>query len=478
MADKKMVEAITSRDEDFAKWYTDIVKKAELVDYSGVKGCMVIRPYGYAIWENIQADLDRRFKETGHENVYMPMFIPESLLQKEKDHVEGFAPECAWVTIGGSEKLNERLCVRPTSETLFCEHYQKIINTYRDLPKLYNQWCSVVRWEKTTRPFLRTSEFLWQEGHTMHETQEEAEEETLRMLNVYADFYKETLAIPALIGRKTEKEKFAGAMATYTIEPMMHNGVALQGGTSHYFGDGFAKSFDIKFTGRDNKQHYPHQTSWGVSTRMIGAIIMVHGDDDGLVLPPKVSPIQVAIIPIAQHKEGVLDKAYEIADMLKKNYRIKVDASDHAPGWKFSEYEMKGVPLRVEIGPKDIEKGQCVVVRRDTREKIFTPIEKLNEQIEKSLQDIHDAMYEKALKNMQEKTFIARNYDEFIDIAKNHPGFIKAMWCGDSACEDKLKDVTGGVKSRCIPFEEEHLADTCVCCGKPAKHMVYWGKQY
>lgn len=478
MADKKMVEAITSRDEDFAKWYTDIVKKAELVDYSGVKGCMVIRPYGYAIWENIQADLDRRFKETGHENVYMPMFIPESLLQKEKDHVEGFAPECAWVTIGGSEKLNERLCVRPTSETLFCEHYQKIINTYRDLPKLYNQWCSVVRWEKTTRPFLRTSEFLWQEGHTMHETQEEAEEETLRMLNVYADFYKETLAIPAVIGRKTEKEKFAGAMATYTIEPMMHNGVALQGGTSHYFGDGFAKSFDIKFTGRDNKQHYPHQTSWGVSTRMIGAIIMVHGDDDGLVLPPKVSPIQVAIIPIAQHKEGVLDKAYEIVDMLKKNYRIKVDASDHAPGWKFSEYEMKGVPLRVEIGPKDIEKGQCVVVRRDTREKIFTPIEKLNEQIEKSLQDIHDAMYEKALKNMQEKTFIARNYDEFIDIAKNHPGFIKAMWCGDSACEDKLKDVTGGVKSRCIPFEEEHLADTCVCCGKPAKHMVYWGKQY
>ncbi|MDY3861728.1 MAG: proline--tRNA ligase [Ruminococcus sp.] len=478
MADKKMVEAITSRDEDFAKWYTDIVKKAELVDYSGVKGCMVIRPYGYAIWENIQADLDRRFKETGHENVYMPMFIPESLLQKEKDHVEGFAPECAWVTIGGSEKLNERLCVRPTSETLFCEHYQKIINTYRDLPKLYNQWCSVVRWEKTTRPFLRTSEFLWQEGHTMHETQQEAEEETLRMLNVYADFYKETLAIPAVIGRKTEKEKFAGAMATYTIEPMMHNGVALQGGTSHYFGDGFAKSFDIKFTGRDNKQHYPHQTSWGVSTRMIGAIIMVHGDDDGLVLPPKVAPVQVAIIPIAQHKEGVLDKAFELADVLKKNYRVKVDDSDHAPGWKFSQYEMKGVPLRVEIGPKDIEKGQCVVVRRDTREKIFTPIENLPAQIEKSLQDIHDAMYEKALKNMQEKTYTARNYDEFIDIAKNKPGFIKAMWCGDSACEDKLKDVTGGVKSRCIPFEEEHIADTCVCCGKPAKHQVYWGKQY
>lgn len=478
MADKKLVEAITSRDQDFAKWYTDIVKKAELVDYSGIKGCMVIRPYGYAIWENIQADLDRRFKETGHENVYMPMFIPESLLQKEKDHVEGFAPECAWVTIGGSEELNERLCVRPTSETLFCDHYKKIINTYRDLPKLYNQWCSVVRWEKTTRPFLRTSEFLWQEGHTMHETQEEAEEETLRMLEVYADFYKETLAIPAVIGKKTEKEKFAGAVSTYTIEPMMHNGVALQGGTSHYFGDGFAKSFDITFTGRDNKPHYPHQTSWGVSTRMIGAIIMVHGDDDGLILPPKVSPIQVAIIPIAQHKEGVLDKAQEICDMLKKDYRVKLDSSDHAPGWKFSEYEMKGVPLRVEIGPKDIEKGQCVVVRRDTREKIFTPIEKLHDQIAQSLQDIHEAMYQKALENMQEKTFTATTYDEFIDIAKNKPGFIKAMWCGDAECEEKLKDVTGGVKSRCIPFEEEHIADTCVCCGKEAKHQVYWGKQY
>lgn len=312
----------------------------------------------------------------------------------------------------------------------------------------------------------------------MHETKEEAEEETLKMLQVYADFYKETLAIPAVIGKKTEKEKFAGAVSTYTIEPMMHNGVALQGGTSHYFGDGFAKSFDITFAGRDNKQHYPHQTSWGVSTRMIGAIIMVHGDDDGLVLPPKVSPIQVAVIPIAQHKEGVLDKAYELCDMLKGTYRVKVDSSDHAPGWKFSEYEMKGVPLRVEIGPKDIEKGQCVVVRRDTREKIFTPIENLPQQIEKSLQDVHDAMYEKALKNMQEKTFTAASYDEFIDIAKNKPGFIKAMWCGDSACEEKLKDVTGGVKSRCIPFEEEHIADTCVCCGKPAKHQVYWGKQY
>ena len=475
---KKMVEAITSRDEDFAKWYTDIVKKAELVDYSGVKGCMVIRPYGYGIWENIQKDLDRRFKETGHENVYMPMFIPESLLQKEKDHVEGFAPECAWVTVGGSEKLTERLCVRPTSETLFCEHYAKIINTYRDLPKLYNQWCSVVRWEKTTRPFLRTSEFLWQEGHTMHETQEEAEEETLKMLKVYQDFYRETLAIPAVVGKKTEKEKFAGAEATYTIEPMMHNGVALQGGTTHYFGDGFAKSFDITYQGRDNKLHYPHQTSWGVSTRMIGAIIMVHGDDDGLVLPPKVAPIQVALIPIAQHKEGVLDKVYEVADVLKKNFRVKVDASDKAPGWKFSEYEMKGVPVRVELGPKDIEKNQCVIVRRDNREKIFVSLDNLSEEVEKALEAVHNAMYEKALKNMQEKTFEARSFEEFVDTAENKPGFIKAMWCGEKECEEKLKEVTNGVKSRCIPFEEEHLADTCVCCGKPAKHMVYWGKQY
>lgn len=479
MADnKKMVEAITSRDEDFAKWYTDIVKKAELCDYSGVKGCMVIRPYGYAIWEYMQKDMDRRFKETGHENVYMPMFIPENLLQKEKDHVEGFAPECAWVTVGGSEKLNERLAIRPTSETLFCEHYAKVINTYRDLPKLYNQWCSVVRWEKTTRPFLRTSEFLWQEGHTMHETAEEAQEETLKMLSVYADFYKETLAIPFVYGRKTEKEKFAGALETYTIEPMMHNGVALQGGTSHYFGDGFAKSFDIQFQGRDNKLHYPHQTSWGTSTRMMGALIMVHSDDDGLVLPPKIAPIQVVIVPIATHKEGVLEKATELYDNLKSNFRVKLDDSDQSPGWKFAQYEMKGVPLRLEIGPKDIEKGQCVLVRRDTREKLFVSLDNLNETIEKLLVTIHDDMYNRAYDNMIEKTHVATTYDEFCEIAKAEGGFIKAMWCGDTECEEKIKDDTNGVKSRCIPFEEEHLSDVCVCCGKPAKHMVYWGKQY
>ena len=475
---KKMVDDITSMDVDFSKWYTDIVKKAELMDYSSVKGCMIIQPYGYAIWENIQRELDSRFKATGHQNVYMPLFIPESLLQKEKDHVKGFAPEVAWVTEGGSEKLSERLCVRPTSEILFCEHYQKIIKSYRDLPKLYNQWCSVVRWEKTTRPFLRSSEFLWQEGHTMHETAEEAMEETLGMLRIYEEFYKNVLAIPAVTGQKTEKEKFAGAVATYTIEPMMHNGVALQGGTSHYFGDGWAKNFDITFTGRDNTLQHPHQTSWGVSTRMIGAIIMVHGDDNGLVLPPKVAPIQLAIIPIAQHKPGVLDKANALYESLKTKFRVKLDDTDNSPCWKFSQYEMQGVPLRLEIGPKDIEKNQCVLVRRDTREKLFVSLDNLEEEIEKALEAVHNGLYERALQNLKEKTYTATTLDEFVDTAANKPGFIKAMWCGDSECEDKLKELTGGVKSRCIPFNEEHLADTCVCCGKPAKHMVFWGKQY
>ena len=476
--EKKMVEQITSMDVDFAQWYTDVVKKAELVDYSGVKGCMIIRPYGYAIWENIQHDLDARFKRLGHENVYMPMFIPESLLQKEKDHVNGFAPECAIVTIGGQNHLSERLIVRPTSETLFCEHYKNIIHSYRDLPKLYNQWCNVVRWEKTTRPFLRTSEFLWQEGHTMHENEEDAREETLRMLKCYEDFYRETLAIPAVTGKKTEKEKFAGAMETYTIEPMMHNGVALQGGTSHYFGDGFAKAFDITYTDRENKVCYPHQTSWGVSTRMIGAIIMTHGDDNGLILPPKVAPIQVAIIPVAQHKEGVLEKAAEVRDRLAAKWRVKLDDSDQSTGWKYSQYEMKGVPLRLELGPRDIENNSCVLVSRVTRQKTFVSLDNLEEEIEKALAAVHNELYERAEKNLAEKMNVAHNHEEFLEIAENHPGFIKAMWCGDSACEDQLKDETGGVKSRCIPFVEEHIADTCACCGKPAKHMVVWGRQY
>ena len=475
---KKMVEDITSMEEDFSKWYTDVVKKAELMDYSSVKGCMVIEPYGYAIWENIQREMDARFKKLGVQNVYMPLLIPESLLQKEKDHIEGFAPECAVVTEGGGEKLAEKLFIRPTSEVLFCEHYQKVIHSYRDLPKLYNQWCSVLRWEKTTRPFLRGMEFLWQEGHTMHETAEEAEEFTLKMLHVYDEVYRDVLAIPPVIGKKTEKEKFAGAEATYTLEPMMHNGVALQGGTTHYFGDGFAKAFDITFTGRDNGLHHPYQTSWGMSTRLIGAIIMVHGDDSGLVLPPKIAPIQVAIVPVAQHKPGVLEKAAELRDRLADKYRVKLDDSDNSPGWKFAQYEMQGVPLRVEIGPKDIENGQCVLVRRDTREKQFISLDQLEAAVEQGLQDLHDAMYQRALKNLEEKTFTAATYEEFLDTAQNKPGFIKAMWCGDSACEDKIKEDTGGVKSRCIPFEEEHLSDVCVCCGKPARHMVYWGRQY
>ncbi len=475
---EKMVEQITSMDVDFAQWYTDVVKKAELADYSGVKGCMVIRPYGYAIWEAIQRDLDARFKALGHENVYMPMFIPESLLQKEKDHVKGFAPECAWVTVGGENQLAERLCVRPTSETLFCEHFRNVIQSYRDLPKLYNQWCNVVRWEKTTRPFLRTSEFLWQEGHTMHETEEEAREETRRMLGVYRDFYAESLAIPAYTGQKTEKEKFAGAVETYTIEPMMHNGVALQGGTSHFFGDGFAKAFDITFTGRDNTIRYPFQTSWGVSTRMIGAIIMTHGDDNGLILPPAVAPIQVAIIPVAQHKEGVLEKAAELRDLLAKKFRVKLDDSDYSTGWKFSQYEMKGVPLRLEIGPRDIENNSCVLVSRVSREKKFVSLDGIVDAVEEALKSVHDELYNRALENQRARTYDAHSYEEFLDIAQNKSGFIRAMWCGETECEEKIKDVTGGVKSRCIPEQEEHLSDVCVCCGKPAKHMLIWGRQY
>ncbi len=472
-----MVEEITSMDEDFAKWYTDVVKKAELCEYTSVKGCMVIRPYGYAIWENIQRIMDGMFKATGHENVCMPMFIPESLLEKEKDHVEGFAPEVAWVTHGGNEKLEERLCVRPTSETLFCEHYANIVHSYRDLPKLYNQWVSVVRWEKTTRPFLRTREFLWQEGHTIHATAEEAQEETIRMLNVYAEFCEKYLAMPVVKGVKTEKERFAGAEDTYTIEALMHDGKALQSGTSHYFGDGFAKAFDIQFTGKDNKLHHPFQTSWGTTTRLIGAIIMTHGDDNGLVLPPAVAPIQLVIIPIASHKEGVLDKANELKNRLANVCRVKLDDSDNSAGWKFAEYEMKGVPLRLEIGPKDIENNRCVVVRRDNGEKIFVSLDELETKIPELLEAVRDGLYQKAIDRRAAMTFTAKDYAELKDIADNKPGFIKAMWCGDRECEDKLKDELG-ITSRCIPFEQEHLGDTCVCCGKPAKHMLYWGKAY
>lgn len=477
--EKKKVEAITSMDEDFAKWYTDICKKAELVEYTSVKGCMVIRPYGYAIWENMQRILDAMFKDTGHENVCMPMFIPESLLQKEKDHVEGFAPEVAWVTHGGNEKLEERLCVRPTSETLFCEHYANIVHSYRDLPKLYNQWVSVVRWEKTTRPFLRSREFLWQEGHTIHATAEEAVEETERMLNVYAEFCENALAMPVVKGKKTESDKFAGAVSTYAIEALMHDGKALQAGTSHYFGDGFAKAFGIEYTDKENKRVNPHQTSWGVTTRLIGAIIMTHGDDNGLVLPPAVAPVQVVIIPIAQHKEGVLDKANELKERLAKyNVRVKLDDSDNSPGWKFAEYEMKGVPVRVEIGPKDIEASQCVIATRHNGEKNIISLDELEETVAKKLNEVRDGLYKKALENRERRTYACKTMDEIISVLEEKgDGFVKAMWCGDEACEDIVKEKTG-VGSRCIPFEQENISDVCVCCGKPAKAMVYWGKAY
>lgn len=476
--EKKLVEEITSMDVDFAQWYTDVVKKAELTDYTSVKGCMVIKPAGYAIWENIQKELDARFKATGVENVYLPMLIPESLLQKEKDHVEGFAPEVAWVTHGGLEPLQERMCIRPTSETLFCDFYSKEIQSYRDLPKVYNQWCSVMRWEKTTRPFLRSREFLWQEGHTAHATAEEAEARTQQMLNVYADFCEEVLAMPVIRGRKTDKEKFAGAEATYTIEALMHDGKALQSGTSHNFGDGFAKAFGIQYTAKDNTLQYVHQTSWGMTTRLIGAIIMVHGDNSGLVLPPRIAPTQVMVIPIAQHKEGVLDKAYELKSaLLDAGFKVKVDDSDKSPGWKFSEQEMKGIPVRIEIGPKDIEANQAVIVRRDTREKIVVAIPELAAKVGEVLTTMQSDMLERARKHRDSHTYDATTYEEFVKTINEKPGFVRAMWCGDQACEDKIKEDTTAT-SRCMPFKQDHIADTCVCCGKPAKALVYWGKAY
>ncbi|MBH1941886.1 proline--tRNA ligase [Mobilitalea sibirica] len=474
--EKKLVEAITSMEEDFAQWYTDVVKKAELIEYSSIRGCMILRPNGYAIWENIQRQLDADFKATGVENVYMPMFIPESLLQKEKDHVEGFAPEVAWVTHGGLEPLQERLCVRPTSETLFCDFYSNIIQSYRDLPKLYNQWCSVVRWEKTTRPFLRSMEFLWQEGHTAHATAEEAEERTIQMLNVYADFCERVLAIPMIKGRKSEKEKFAGAHATYTIEALMHDGKALQSGTSHNFGDGFAKAFDIQYTDKNNTLQYVHQTSWGMSTRIIGAIIMVHGDDSGLVLPPRIAPTQIMIIPINQNKEGVLEKAAWLKDKLSA-FKVKVDDSEKSPGWKFSEQEMRGIPIRIEIGPKDIEANQAVIVRRDTREKIVVSLDEIEAKAAEVLERMQSEMLERARAHRDTHTYYAHNMEEFEKIIAEKPGFIKAMWCEEEACEMEIKEKTGAT-SRCMPFEQEKIADTCVCCGKPAKTMAYWGKAY
>lgn len=477
MNDKKLVEAITPINEDFTQWYTDICLKAELVDYSSVKGCMILRPYGYAIWENITHILDGMFKETGHENVAMPLLIPESLLQKEKDHVAGFAPEVAWVTMGGGEQLEEKMCIRPTSETLFCDHFAHVLHSYRDLPMLYNQWCSVVRWEKTTRPFLRSREFWWQEGHTIHETAEEAIAETEQQLNTYADFCEKYLRMPVIKGRKTDKEKFAGAEATYTIEAMMHDGKALQSGTSHYFGDGFSRSFGVTFAGRDNTLQYPHQTSWGVSTRLVGAIIMTHGDDEGLILPPAIAPIEVVIVPIASHKEGVLEKARELALRLKGKVRVKLDDSDNSPGWKFSQWEMKGVPLRLEIGPKDIAQDQCVIVRRDTREKTFVPLAELESKISELLESLAENIYNKALDNREARTVTCNTMDEIMQKASEANGFIKTMWCGSEECETAMKD-KAGLSSRCMPFTQEHISDICPICGKAASKMVIWGKAY
>ncbi|MEF9971650.1 MAG: proline--tRNA ligase [Oscillospiraceae bacterium] len=476
--DKKQVEQITDMEVDFTKWYTDVCKKAELIDYSSVKGLMILRPYGYAIWENIMGELDRRFKATGHQNVSMPMLIPESLLQKEKDHVEGFAPECAWVTFGGTEELEERLCIRPTSETLFCEHWHNIVHSWRDLPLLYNQWCSVLRWEKTTRPFLRHREFLWQEGHTLHATAEEAIAETEQQLETYADFCENILAMPVIRGCKTDKEKFAGAERTYTIECMMHDRKALQSGTSHYFGDGFCKAFDITFADKDNKQINPHQTSWGVSTRIIGGIIMTHGDNNGLVLPPKIAPIQVVVLPIAQHKEGVIEKATELVARLEAlGLRVKGDFSDNSPGWKFAEYEMKGVPLRVEIGPKDIEENHCVAVSRVSGEKTIVSLDDLETKIPELLNDVQNGLFNKAKQNLEEHSYSATSLDATRQLVEENGGFVKTMWCGDEACEIAMKE-RAGVTSRCIPFQQEHIGDVCPVCGKPAKTMVIWGVAY
>ena len=477
--EKEFVKEITNIEDDFAKWYTDIVKKADLADYTDTKGCIAIKPYGYAIWENIQKYTDDLFKKAGVENVYLPVLIPESLLQKEKDHVEGFAPEVAWVTQGGGEELEERLCIRPTSETMFSNLYSKWLSSWRDLPMVYNQWCNVLRWEKETRPFLRSREFLWQEGHTIHETEKEARERTIQMLNIYQQVIEDLLAVPVVKGEKTASERFAGAENTYTVETLMHDGRALQSGTSHYFGQKFTKPFEIKFQNREGKEEYAYQTSWGISTRLIGGVIMAHGDNRGLKLPPKVAPIQVVIVPIAAHKEGVTQKATEIyKELLEAGYRVKLDLRDnYSTGYKLNDWEMRGVPVRVEIGPRDIENGKCILVRRDTLEKQEAQLDKLSHELGILLEAIQLNMFEDCKKRMEAKTTIATNMDEFTKNITENQGFIKAMWCGEESCEDKIRELTGA-KSRCIPFEQEHISDTCVCCGKKAKHMVIWGRQY
>lgn len=474
------VKEITSMEEDFSQWYTDIVMKAELADYSPVRGCMVIRPYGFGIWENLKEFADAKFKATGHKNAYFPMMIPESLLMKEASHFEGFAPEVMWITHGGSEELTERLFVRPTSETIINTMYAKWIRTYRDLPLLINQWCNVVRWEKTTRPFLRTAEFLWQEGHTCHETYDLAQEETLQMLEIYRQVAEDLLAMPVLLGRKSANERFAGADETYTMEAMMHDGKALQAGTSHNLGQNFSKMFDIQFQSREGKLEHVWTTSWGISTRLIGGLIMTHGDNRGLKMPPRVAPVQVVVLPIAQHKEGVLDKAYDLKEKLSERFRVEIDPrEEYSAGWKFNHWEMKGVPLRLEIGPKDIEKNQAVLVRRDTHEKLFVSLDELEEKIEALLEDIQQQMFDAAVERRKENTHAVTDYEEFKALMAEKNAFVKAMWCGESACEEKIKEDTTAT-IRCVPFdhEQEELSDTCLCCGKKAKEMVYIAKAY
>ena len=475
--EKKFVTHITPRSEDFSQWYTDVILQSELVDYAPVRGCMVVRPYGYAIWERIQQEMDSRFKATGHENVYMPMLIPESLLLKEAEHVEGFAPEVAWVTQGGNEVLSERLAIRPTSETIFCAMYSKWVGSWRDLPMKYNQWCSVMRWEKSTRPFLRTSEFLWQEGHTIHETAEQAQQETMQMLEVYREVAETEMALPVFCGRKSEKEKFAGAQATYSMEAMMQDGKALQSGTSHNFGTNFAIAFDIQYLSKEGKLEYVHETSWGTSTRLIGAIIMTHGDERGLRLPPRIAPIQVVIVPVAAHKGGVLEKCGEIFEQLKAaGFRVKLDDRDTlSPGYKFNDWELKGVPVRLEIGPRDIENGQAMVFRRDTCEKAPMALDTLAHELHALLASIQQGLFDQAKTFRDTHVTQVHTMDELATTVEN--GFAQAMWCGDRACEDAIKEQTGA-SSRNMPFDQTPIGDTCVCCGKPASKLIYFAKAY
>lgn len=477
--EKDFVKEITPMEEDFSRWYTDVILKNELADYSPIKGFMVIRPYGYALWEKIQSYADEKFKATGHKNMYFPLLIPESLLNTEKEHVEGFAPEVAWVTRGGNQELAEKLVVRPTSETIICYMYKKWLGSYRQLPYLYNQWCSVVRWEKTTRPFLRTSEFLWQEGHTLHETEEEAQAETLQMLDIYRQVAEDLMAIPVIVGQKSDKERFAGAHATYTMEALMHDGQALQAGTSHNLGQHFTKAFDIKFQGRSGKEEHPYHTSWGISTRLIGGLIMVHSDNRGLVLPPKIAPTQVVIIPIAQKKEGVMEKANELYDVLKaKGIRVELDDdTENSAGWKFNQYEMKGYPIRIEIGPRDIESNQVIAIRRDKLEKEIISLDNIDETLSTMLDSMQKDLFEKAKAHREAHTYIVKDYEEYKKDLPNKPGFAKMMWCGCRECEDKLKEETGA-SIRCIPFEQENLGEKCHICGKEAKHMIYAARAY